>query len=83
VTEQFIQRLQQRFGGDRLLIPKVDRDRRDAAILADWRNGQTVGEIAKAQGVTVRAVYYVINRTRARRKTSGEGGGFGSEEWNL
>lgn len=83
VTEKFIERLQQRCGGDRLFVPKIDRDKRDAAILADWRAGMTVGAIAERQGVATKTVYNIINRRSAKRAPTDIEGGFGRSDWEL
>lgn len=84
ITDKFVARLQQRCGGDRLLVPKIDRDKRDAAILADWRARFTPDEIAARNDVSRGTVYRIINRRNQRKPGGGDGGGgFGNPEWNL
>lgn len=83
ITDKFVARLQQRCGGDRLLVPKIDRDKRDAAILADWRAGYTPDENAARNDVDRATVYRVIGRRSQRKRNGGDGGGFGNPEWNL
>ena len=83
VTEKLIERLQQRCGGDRLLVPKIDRCKRDAEIMADWREGRQPDEIARRRSVDRATVYRVIGRRHQRKVSTGGGGGFGSEDWNL
>ena len=82
ITDQFIKRIQERFAGDRVLVPKIDRAKRDAAILADWHNGLTVEAIAKRQACCRQTAYRVINRGR-RQRASGDDAEFGSAEWRL
>lgn len=84
ITEQLLERLQHKCGGDRLLVPKVDRSKRNAEILADWKKGDTVDQIAKRHGVDRTTVYRIIERRHApRRPTGTDGGGFGNPDWNL
>lgn len=83
VTEKLIEGLQQKCGGDRLFVPKIDRGKRDAAILADWKAGKTVDEIAQAHDVVRATVYRIIGKRHQRKTGTDGGGGFGSPEWNL
>lgn len=84
ITEQLLARLQQQCGGDRLLVPKIDRAKRNAEIFADWKRGDAIEAIAGRHGVDRATVYRIIERRRTPRQTGGQGGGgFGSDDWNL
>lgn len=84
ITDKFVARLQQRCGGDRLLVPKIDRDKRDATILADWRAGLSPEDIIRQRGIPKTTVYRVLGRRNQRKPGGGDGGGgFGNPEWNL
>ena len=84
ITYQLLERQQHKCGGDRLLVPKVDRSKRNAEILADWKRGDSIEVIAKRHGVDRTTVYRIIERRRVPRGQTGtDGGGFGSEDWNL
>lgn len=84
ITEKLVTRLQQKCGGDRLFVPRVDRSKRDAAILADWKKGDSPEVIAKRHEVDRATVYRIIGRRNQRRRSTGtDGGGFGNPEWNL
>lgn len=84
VTEQFIARFRQRFGGERLYIPEQDPNtiaQRDEAILQDLNASIPPTEIARRHGVDRATVYRVYHR-RTRRRPEDDGG-FGSDDWNL
>lgn len=82
ITDKFIECLRKKYGGDRLLVPKIDRTKRDAAILADWRARYTPDEIAARNDVSRGTVYRIINR-RNQREPGGRDADFGSDEWRL
>ena len=82
VTEKLIERLRMRYGGDRVFIQKVDRARRAADILADWKAGYDPDDIAERREVDRATVYRVIGKRNQRKAGSNEDG-FGSEDWNL
>jgi DNA invertase Pin-like site-specific DNA recombinase len=82
VVEQLVGRVQKLHGGDRLLVPKIDRERRDEAIRTASRRGMLPAEIARVHGIPLATVYGALNRQRHRRKTPSDAG-FGSDEWNL
>lgn len=80
ITEKLVQRVVDQCGGDRVPVPKIDRAKRDEAILLSWRAGVALAEIARQQSVPLRTVYRVIG---IRQKSSGDSAGFGSADWNL
>lgn len=82
VIEEVCERLQQRCGGDRVLVPKIDRVRRDEEVRRLSRTGCLPEAISRELELPLSTVYRILNR---KRRPAGETGeqGFGSEEWNL
>jgi len=59
IIQQVINTLRQRYGGERVFIPRIDRQTRNAAICADLQRGLSPEAVARQRGCsssTVRRV---------------------------
>lgn len=59
IIERVIDKLRQRYGGDRVFIPKIDRLTRNQRIVADLQQGLPLKQIANKSGcssTTVRRI---------------------------
>lgn len=61
ISDGILQRLQQRWGGDRIYIPSRDRAARDAGIRADF-DGRNHGEVCRRYGISLATLYRVIGQ---------------------
>lgn len=74
--------IRREFGGSELYVPVIDKGRRNAAILSDWRSKVEKDQIARDHGVSVSTVNRVISAYLNRHRRSAAVG-FGRADWNL
>lgn len=56
IIERVIDKLRQRYGGDRVFIPKIDRLTRNQRIVADLQQGLPLKQVANKRGCSFTTV---------------------------
>ena len=70
--------LRRHFGGDKHYIPSPDKKKRNKAIIAEWRKGVPIDQLAKKYSIHTTTVHRILN---ANRKTTQCGPGLGTDDW--